>query len=173
MTIRNIPNNEWTLLSKGLKYPDNEEWWEGHAKVLERAISKWKSATPVQRKKWEDGGIEFYSYLDTGFSDDDWDYVQSSYTYMSIESIARTPARFLGPIMKRAIIESVWDSDLEDKLSDDTRKEWWARKDDSFKDLYKSGHVTRQFAEVMKPFENDDEAWKAIEVFYDSGSYYH
>jgi len=93
-----------------------------------------------------------------------------------MESGMCTPARFFGPIMKKVIIQSIWGEkdDLRDDLSFDLKSAWddAAPRDESFKKQYESGHVSRQFAEAMKPYENDAEAWEAVKIFYESGHEY-
>jgi len=181
MKIEDIPKDEWDLLGKGIKYPENEEWDDEYYNLLlKSAISIWKQVTPTQRKKWKKSRSgEFLKYIGPSLSDDDWDYIQPHYTYMSMESIMRTSAKFFGPIMKKVIIQSVWDKgdDFKDDFSFDARDAWDAiatgrmqDKSSTYKDLYQSGHVTRQFAEIMKPYKNDDEAWEAIDLFYESGA---
>lgn len=171
----NIPKEEYQLLAKGVKYPDNAEWYEEqNDAILRKVIKTWKGATSAQRKSWKEGGEKFYRYINPGLSDDGWDYIKPSYSYVPMDSVLKTPSKYFGPTIKREIMKALWiEKGVErvaDNMSWEIHKEWDQLVTGDIKKDYENGFVSKQFAKVMRPFKNDDEAWEALEVFYSSGN---
>jgi len=171
-----IPQSEIDRLASGIKYPENIEWWdEGYDPLINKIIKTWKNASQKERDRWEDGGRAFYKHIDPQLSDDSWDYFQSDYSYMPTSSVMQTPARFFGPHIKKVIIKSLWLGEhrkefIADTLSHEIRKAWYNLDYGDLKSNYIEGRVSREFAKAMKPWENDNDAWMAMEVFYQSGN---
>lgn len=167
-----IPKEELEAIARNVKFPENEEWHSGNDNILEGAIYAWKEATKDQREDWKEGR-EFYDEIEPGLSDDGWDYIGPHYTYMSAESIIKgTPSKFFGPTVKRGIVKSILEDDDEfpDRLSMGVEDLWYDLiSETSVREAYKNGKVSREFARVMKPYDNDDLAWEAIDAFYNSG----
>jgi hypothetical protein len=171
--IEDVPEAEWTLLGKGVKYPENEEWYaEDYEDILENAIHSWKEADQDQREEWIEDPPEFWDALDPALSDDDTDYIKPYYTYMNTAFVQKTSPKYFGPTLKKLIIESVFLNENEmvnitSDISINVRDAWdEAAQSYDLKERYKKGFVTKEFAKFMKPYEKDDEAWLAIETFY-------
>jgi hypothetical protein len=171
--VKDIPQAEWNLLGQGIKYPTGDEWYEeGYGDVLNSAVALWKEANKKQKEEWKEDPSGFWDELDPGLSDDDTDYIKPSYTYMMMEDIIKIEPKFLGPTVKKFFIETIWDpnDDRRDDFSWEARDAWDATAKGSIKSRYLSGHVTRDFKEFVENegWAKDDEAWMALEIFYDS-----
>jgi len=170
----NVSKEDIKKIANNIKYPHNVEWSSKNDKVIDKVIAIWKKASREQKEDWDNSRHEFYDKVDPGFSDDGWDYFNPQYIYFYEDELSNIPARYLSSEVKQTIIKYHFQNrDLTNTLFDFALKiqDIWNYLSEkmTLKEKFENGFVSKEFANAMRKYKNDPEAWEAMEAFYESG----